>query len=132
MTPTRIKHTCRCDAGDCTARVCSDAGLAAERKAYLMQNIMASRYIVAQQRRLAGAEALGSPRRQHASRAASTTPSGRRAGLRALPAQVRAFILAQLQQNPPVRLYGMGSKRGLASTCLSLCFDYAQALSGYP
>ena len=37
--------------------MCSDAGLAAERKAYLMQNIMASRYIVAQQRRLAGAEA---------------------------------------------------------------------------
>jgi len=34
-------------------RVCGDAGLAAERKAYLMQNIMASRYIVAQQRRLA-------------------------------------------------------------------------------
>jgi len=33
--------------------VCGDAGLAAERKAYLMQNIMASRYIVAQQRRLA-------------------------------------------------------------------------------
>ena len=39
--------------------MCSDAGLAAERKAYLMQNIMASRYIVAQQRRLAGGEALG-------------------------------------------------------------------------
>lgn len=45
---------------DTARRVCSDAGLAAERKAYLMQNIMASRYIVAQQRRLAGAEAQGS------------------------------------------------------------------------
>ncbi len=39
--------------------MCGDAGLAAERKAYLMQNIMASRYIVAQQRRLAGRGASG-------------------------------------------------------------------------
>ena len=45
---------------DTARRVCSDAGLAAERKAYLMQNIMASRYIVAQQRRLACAEGQGS------------------------------------------------------------------------
>lgn len=52
------KHASR--GQDTARRVCSDAGLAAERKAYLMQNIMASRYIVAQQRRLAGAEAQGS------------------------------------------------------------------------
>jgi hypothetical protein len=33
-------------------RIGSDEGLDAQRKAYLMQNIMASRYIVAQQRRM--------------------------------------------------------------------------------
>lgn len=38
-------------------RIGSDEGLDAQRKAYLMQNIMASRYIVAQQRRLQGAPA---------------------------------------------------------------------------
>ncbi len=37
-------------------RIGSDEGLDAQRKAYLMQNIMASRYIVAQQRRMQGAQ----------------------------------------------------------------------------
>ncbi|KAK9840584.1 hypothetical protein WJX81_003072 [Elliptochloris bilobata] len=57
MNQTQLEETHR--------RVCSDASLAAERKAYLMQNIMASRYIVAQQRRLASGGDSGKPTRSY-------------------------------------------------------------------
>lgn len=40
-------------------RIGSDEGLDAQRKAYLMQNIMASRYIVAQQKRMRGRNSSG-------------------------------------------------------------------------
>lgn len=53
-------------------RIGSDEGLDAQRKAYLMQNIMASRYIVAQQRRMqstsVGHVAAGSRRCYHDAR----------------------------------------------------------------
>jgi len=58
-SPGPTRRWRRAGAQETARRVCGDAGLAAERKAYLMQNIMASRYIVAQQRRLAGAGAAG-------------------------------------------------------------------------
>jgi zinc finger protein-like protein len=42
-------------------RVSADPGLDQDRKAYLMQNIMASRYIVANQKRLMGLPSLPGP-----------------------------------------------------------------------
>ena len=59
-------------------RVSSDVTLEPQRKAYLIQNIMASRYIVAQQRRLAHqGDSLGStPTAAAAAEAAAAGPSG--------------------------------------------------------